>query len=190
MTFRINLKSTVFVAVPTFSAEQLQGFGESAIEVMKRRILLGVNVSDQPAKPLKASRRTWDPRIRRYVDYADYKSSIGRNPIRDLFLTGAMLNSLRVTSVGDHGVRIGFPASQMVKAHANQEREPMFGLSPADQRQIFAEMLTAWRIGLEAALMVVSGAIALNRMNHQIVSGAQIIQMPAPQYRYEFARAA
>ncbi len=129
----------------------MRRFGELAIEQQKSRVLAGINVQDQPAKPLKATRRMWSPERRRYVDYADYKIDHGGEPIRNMRLTGALLGSMHVTSVGEGRVRAGFTPDQNIKAHKAQETERMFGLSPEDKGEVMSEMRAEFGANLRGA---------------------------------------
>ena len=99
-------------------------------EVVRQRIARAVNVTDSPAKPLSMKGR-------RGNRYFYIKKAKGLTSIRDLFLSGRTMGSLRVVSASNNKVRIGFdnPRASRIAA-INQRRDPMFWFSPLDQREI------------------------------------------------------
>jgi len=117
------------------NAERMANIGQTVIDtVVKPRIAQAVNVSDQPAKPLKPGRVV---NGRQLKGYPEYKIARGRAPIRDLFWRGMTMRSMRVVDATANKVRIGFDNPQASRIAAiNQRREPMFWFSPADQLKI------------------------------------------------------
>lgn len=109
------------VRIPSLSPAQMQEIGREAIAEETGRIKTGTNVNDQPARPLS---RIW----------AQQKNAAGKQPIRDLDFTGAMLRSIAVTDSGVNTVTVGFIDSYQEKLAALNERiEPMLGISTRDE---------------------------------------------------------
>jgi hypothetical protein len=113
------------------SAEVMTRIGQRVIaEVVKPRIARGVNVSDQPAKPLS---KTGKRRNR----YFYIKQAKGLQTIRDLMFSGRTIGSIRVVSAKPGVVRIGFDNTRAARIAAiNQGRDAMFWFSPEDQVKI------------------------------------------------------
>ncbi len=99
------------------------------------RIGKGLNVNDDPAKPLKPGRNG-------KRGYPDYKSARGLQPFRDWFWTGRTMRSFKVKAASENGVTIGFvdPNANRI-SHANNLRERQFGVSPKDRLALRAIVL-------------------------------------------------
>jgi hypothetical protein len=143
--FEIQVKSRPSIEAPTFSAEQMRQIGEHAIQVMKNRLHAGVDVLDQPARPLGEK-------------YAKRKARLGKQPIRDILLTGNTLGSVQVTESGEGHVKVSIKgATPFRKAIFNQNQDPWFGLSDTDDERllgetiapIFAQNVSAINAGIE-----------------------------------------
>lgn len=118
--------------------------GQYALSVMKARVLKGIGSDDQPMKPLSTGRSSRVSRSGQVVEfnttgsgYLRRKQRLGGKPIRDLFLTGAMLENFQIRSVSETQVRMDITSSiQRVKARANEDRSPWFGFSVRDMAAI------------------------------------------------------
>lgn len=102
---------------------QRRELGEFAIRTIKDRLAAGLDANDRKMAAL----------TKRYQALKQRRT--GR-AIRDLRLTGEMLDNLSVRSV-DEDIVIAFTsASARVKAFRNQQIVNWFGFSPADMRKI------------------------------------------------------
>ena len=106
--------------------------GNVVVESIKDRLHKGLNINDQPAKPLKPGRNG-------KRGYPDYKAARGLQPFRDWFWTGRTLRSLKVKSASENRCVIGFvdPNADRI-AHVNNLRERAFGVSPKDRQAMVA----------------------------------------------------
>ena len=121
-----------FVLGP-FSAEDMTIIGNFMCDRIRRRIESGVNVDDNPSKPLKPG-------------YEKTKTRRGLNPIRDWTWRGRTLRSLSVKSANENRVVIGFsdPQTDMI-AHVNNLRERAFGVSRQDRKSLREIVLATLR---------------------------------------------
>lgn len=123
--FEIKVASRPDIKVPGFSTDQMQEIGQYAVDVMKERVAQGVDVLGEPAKPLQPK-------------YAERKRKAGKQPIRDIRLTGNTLGSMQV----DPGVTASHVnvkirgATPYRKAIFNQNIDPWFGLSDTDDDRV------------------------------------------------------
>ena len=131
MPFQAKITRARFVLGP-FTSEDMLTIGNVVVESIKGRIHKGLNVNDQPAKPLKPGRNG-------KRGYPDYKAARGLQPFRDWFWTGRTLRSLKVKSASENRCVIGFvdPNADRI-AHVNNIRERAFGVSPKDRQAIVA----------------------------------------------------
>jgi hypothetical protein len=110
-----------------FSAFQMQRLADVGLRSVKARAKAGIGSDDTAMPPLTRG-------------YAAVKSRKGGAPLRDLHLTGAMLDNLTVRAVNEENVRIAFTESlARTKALANEQRYPWLGWAPSDVRVILAE---------------------------------------------------
>jgi hypothetical protein len=115
----INRTSRPRLQVPGFSPEQMRDIADFSRAAEVDRISQGLNVNDEPAKPLQSG-------------YSLQKRKAGARPVRDLRLTGAMLESRRVIESGENTATVAFDdEAQAAKAARNEAIEPMLGISPA-----------------------------------------------------------
>ena len=121
-----------FVLGP-FSAEDMTIIGNFMCDRIRRRIESGVNVDDNPSKPLKPG-------------YEKTKTRRGLNPIRDWTWRGRTLRSLSVKSANENRAVIGFsdPQADMI-AHVNNLRERAFGVSQQDRKSLREIVLATLR---------------------------------------------
>lgn len=136
----IRIQRPLRLVIPRFSSEQTRQFAEKARQQIDTRLSNGMNVHDSPAKPLKPG-------------YAKRKQRSGGSGIRDLKLTGAMLDAFQVESANPLSAEIGFTDdAQRLKASANEHFEDMVGFSPNDKETIMREEIEpAWRRNLKHA---------------------------------------
>jgi hypothetical protein len=118
--------------------------GQVALDSVKQRVSEGRGPNDGPALPLGRG-------------YASFKSRMGLKPIRDLRGTGGavllkagrrrkadklsakghMLDNLTLRTVSDNHARAAFTTEAMlIKARANQRREPFMVFSPRDNAAV------------------------------------------------------
>lgn len=103
-----------------YSPEQMVTAATALRDSIERRILMGLDLGDAPAPPLKPS-------------YLKYKQRRG-NPIRDWKLTGRTLRSMKVLSAQVNKAIIGFTDDVANRrAYFNNLRWRQFGVSPKDQ---------------------------------------------------------
>jgi hypothetical protein len=131
MAFETKITRARFVVGP-FSAESMQTIAQVTLDSLSARIRRGVNVGDQPAKPLKPGRNG-------HRGYPDYKVARGLQGIRDWFWRGKTMRSLKVKSASENRAVIGFidPEADHI-AHVNNRIEKQFGLSPKDETALKA----------------------------------------------------
>ena len=128
-------------AYSSYTAQEMQGFGQVLADAIKARIQSGQNIYDQPAAPLKVGEKG-------YSSYARQKQRLGLKPIRDWTFTGFTLSCLKVLTCDvNHAVigflrgpthpkpwktgRPGYTASNI--AAFNNAREQQWGVSPRDR---------------------------------------------------------
>ncbi len=126
MPFQAKITRARFVLGP-FTSEDMLTIGNVVVESIKDRLHKGLNVSDQPAKPLKPGRNG-------KRGYPDYKAARGLQPFRDWIWTGRTVRSLKVKQASENRCVIGFidPNADRI-AHVNNLRERAFGISPRDR---------------------------------------------------------
>ena len=131
MPFQAKITRVRFVLGP-FTSEDMLDIGNVVVESIKTRLHKGLNINDQPAKPLKPGRNG-------KKGYPEYKAGRGLQPFRDWFWTGRTLRSLKVKSASENRCVIGFidPNADRI-AHINNIRERAFGISPKDRQAMVA----------------------------------------------------
>ncbi len=135
MPFQAKITRARWVLGP-FTSEDMLTIGNVVVDSIKDRLHKGLNINDQPAKPLKPGRDG-------HKGYPDYKAARGLQPFRDWLWTGRTLRSLKVKQVSENRAVIGFidPNADLI-AHVNNIRERAFGISPKD-RQALAAIIRA-----------------------------------------------
>ena len=134
MAFQSKITRARWVLGP-FTSEDMEAIGNVLLESISRRILNGFNANDAPSKALKPGRSG-------KRGYPEYKTAHGLQPIRDWFLTGRTMRSLKVKSASENRVVIGFINSSADRvAHLNNLREKAFGVSPKDRLALNAIVL-------------------------------------------------
>ena len=110
-----------------FTSEDMLEIGNVVVDSIKARLHNGLNIRDEPAKPLKPGRNG-------KRGYPDYKAARGLQPFRDWFWTGRTIRSLKVKQASENRCVIGFinPNADAI-AHVNNLREKAFGISPKDR---------------------------------------------------------
>ena len=138
MPFQAKITRARFVLGP-FTSEDMLTIGGVVVESIKDRLHKGLNINDQPAKPLKPGRNG-------KRGYPDYKAARALQPFRDWFWTGRTLRSLKVKSASENRCVIGFvdPNADRI-AHVNNIRERAFGISPKDRQAMVAAIRAVLR---------------------------------------------
>ena len=123
--FQTKVSHARFV-VGAFSSDQMNTLAGILRDSMRGRIQQGLNVNDQPGKPLKPK-------------YAKTKGAKGKNPVRDWTMSGNTLRAMAVLSANENRAVIGFnnPIAARV-ARFNNLRERAFGVSPLDRQVLVA----------------------------------------------------
>ena len=131
MPFQAKITRARWVLGP-FTSEDMLDIGNVVVESIKSRLHKGLNINDQPAKPLKAGRNG-------KKGYPDYKAGRGLQPFRDWFWTGRTMRSLKVKQASENRCVIGFidPNADRI-AHVNNIRERAFGISRKDREALNA----------------------------------------------------
>lgn len=130
---RLNLVRPKQFAAIEFTRQDLIQIGAKAIDSITKRVALGIDANDRPAKRLSAG-------------YRRKKTAKGQPGIRNLMYSGSMLGSMTITEATNNRVVIGFNRrSELIKAQTNQARDPWFGLSSNDEAKtlLFADQLLA-----------------------------------------------
>ena len=128
MAFQTKIQRARFVRSGLTTA-QVQTIGETVLASVKGRIARGVNVNDGPAKPLKPAAPG------RNFGYPQLKARKGLQPFRDWVFRGLTMRSLKVLTVSENKITIGFATSEADRiAHALQAGERMFGIAPSDRK--------------------------------------------------------
>ena len=126
MPFQTKITRARWVLGP-FTSEDMETIANVLLDSISRRILNGFNANDAPSKALKPGKNG-------KRGYPEYKAAHGLQPIRDWFLTGRTMRSLKVKSASENRVVIGFSNSNADRvAHMNNLREKAFGVSPKDR---------------------------------------------------------
>jgi hypothetical protein len=123
--FQTKVSHARFVVGP-FSSDQMNTLAGILRDSMRGRIQSGLNVNDQPSKPLKPK-------------YAKQKQTRGKPPIRDWTMTGNTLRAMAVISANENRAVIAFnnPVAAQI-ARLNNLRERAFGVSPRDRQVLVA----------------------------------------------------
>jgi len=75
----------------------------------------------------------------KFANYAAYKIALGKSGLRDVELSGKMLNAISIVGMTATSVTVGFTReAEHEKAKGNQARDPFFGLSPNDRAIVSA----------------------------------------------------
>jgi len=131
MAFQAKIIRARWVLGP-FTSEDMETIGNVLLDSISRRIRNGFNASDAPSKALKPGRNG-------KRGYPEYKAAHGLQPIRDWFLTGRTMRSLKVKSASENRVVIGFINARADRvAHINNMRGRAFGVSPKDREALNA----------------------------------------------------
>jgi hypothetical protein len=131
-TFKVVITGSVRIQAPLFTRGERVLVGTVAMNVVRDRIRSASDVKDQPAKPLSLLR----PR-HGGASYAIQKQKwTGRRAVRDWTLSGALLNSFRVTTATEKRIVISPTNDQKNKLAINQVGCEMFAISPRDEAEI------------------------------------------------------
>lgn len=115
-------------------AAHMRELGEYAMQLQLEQAAAGLGSDGQPMPPLHSYGPTRGRFVRR--GYPQQKLNFGGRPIRDLRgpgIGGHMLDQIRINFLDDHKVSYSITTVQgRIKAKANQQRAPWWGLSPAN----------------------------------------------------------
>jgi len=142
---RIWQKKQLRLDALTFRQRDMVQIGSAGLLSVFGRIRAGKGPMDSPAKPLKKN-------------YAIQKTRKGKGNIRNLFLTGQMLASLKLRTVSDRRAYASVGADQRTESKAlrkkdkslrkltnkdvawiNQKREPWLLFSPINKQAVMAK---------------------------------------------------
>ncbi len=136
-TVRIWQKRQLRLDRLTFRQRDMVQIGSAGLLSVMKRLSQARGPTDAPAKPLKKG-------------YAIYKSRLRKGNRRNLFLTGKMLENLKLRTVSDNSAKASLTSrKERIKGFANMRREPWLVYSPIN---IQAVMQTA-RVVLAQAKM-------------------------------------
>jgi hypothetical protein len=148
---RFEIKVTGRPDIPEvkFSRAQMEGFATFGAKTVKERVDSPDprTATDQPASPLSdKGRQRSDGTFR--PGYKTRKARMGKRPVRDLKLTGGMLDALQAQESDEQHAVFGIRASAAFrKGLFNQQREEWFttektetGLAPSDERKLNARV--------------------------------------------------
>jgi len=131
-----------------------QSTADEVDHTVKERVRSALNLEDRPAKPLKKGyamfksnwvkrgksyryRRVWAKRKRYTKPIPNQRLGLGIRAVRDLTLTGEMLNNLTIRRCDDKRIVYALTArGPRWKARANAAREEWLGFSPKNQAAI------------------------------------------------------
>lgn len=100
-----------------FAQVQMQNIAQAVADAERERVAQGLDRFDQKMRPLAP-------------DYAERKRRKGRQPIRDMRLTGNMLGSLQVTDASATGATVDFRGNTPLrKAYFRQRQDQFHGIS-------------------------------------------------------------
>ena len=123
-SFTIRVSKRIEIASVLLTNQQMNSISLTTIAAMKARWAQGLDVNDQPARPLSRG-------------YSRLKLRKGRAAIADLFLTGQMQSSFVPLSAASGKATIGFNNSiAILKAYTNHKRRNQIGISDGDTRAV------------------------------------------------------
>lgn len=138
--FKVTIKRSVRIQAPLISRPQRVFLGNLALGSVRGRIQKATDANDQPAKPLSAIR----PRHGGASYVVQKQKRTGRRPVRDWNLTGALMQSFRVTIATAKRIVISPTDDQKVKLAGNQAICEMFAFSPKDAAVTQAAVIDAY----------------------------------------------
>lgn len=142
----LSFKSSGSVRLPRvrLNRADMRELGDVGVDSVKERVSLGVGSNDAGMPPLGGLSVSGDSRqVRRYVAY---KRRVTGRSIRDMRLTGQMLDNLQAREAGDNAVSISFSDPKArEKALVNEQRTPWLAFSPGDQEKVFAAAARIFR---------------------------------------------
>jgi hypothetical protein len=132
MAYQTKIRK-VRVQVGAFSSDAMMQIGQPFAASITSRIRRGVNVQDQPAKPLKKG-------------YAIAKRKHGGSGLRDWTWSGDTLDQLALLDVSANRGRIGFATTKAdMIAHFNNAKERQFGVADSDRQVLTKTVQTVER---------------------------------------------
>jgi len=146
---KITIQRSVRIQAPLATRAERLRLGQIVLETVRTRIKTASDGNDQPAKPLCAIR----PRHGGASYVVQKQMRTGRPAVRDWMLTGAMLQSLRVTVATAKRILISPTDDQKAKLAHDQAQCEMFALSPKDEA-VAQEAVTKLYWALNARMVV------------------------------------
>lgn len=122
---RVYVKKKLIVGSLAFRPQQMYKLGQVGTLAVKKRAGSGTNIDDGPAKKLSKG-------------YAIFKTrKFRRKAIRDLTLSGEMLNNLQVRTVSNTSAEArNSTRKDRAKANRQQQIEPWMLFSRANQTEV------------------------------------------------------
>ena len=119
-----------------YDVEQMMQLAQFGVDVIKRRVSLGIGSADGTMPGLKRG-------------YAIRKQRAGAGNRRNLQLTGAMLSNFTVRSVSATRATMGITSQkERIKALANERRAPWFGWSARDLVELIKLAEILWKVNV------------------------------------------
>lgn len=143
---RVYVKRKLELGRLTLDQQKMYKIGMIAVGTVKDRVKAGVNDQDAASKPL-ATR------------YAILKQkTLHKRPIRDLSLTGAMLDNFTVRTVSDHSAYANLTTNDLrTRARANNEIELWVSYSRKNIATIIPQATVLVNEALRAAIKSMPG---------------------------------
>lgn len=175
-----NKRDIIIAADLGLSGEAMNRVGQKTLASIKNRIHAGLTVEDVAAPPLKVKGKRGG--------YPAYKTKEGLQGIRDLSLSGRMMNSLVVLSANNGSFALGSNDDKLdMVLQMNQRISVQWGLSPKDRevmqqavraelnRNIGASEITKWLVTTAALL---SAGYAAGHIAGMFTSDRELTKMP------------
>jgi hypothetical protein len=123
-TVRVYQRKQLRLDLLNFKQRQMYELGSAGVRAVKDRVAAARGPDDGPAKPL--SKR-----------YAIWKTRQGKGNVRNLFLSGKMLENFQVRTVSEKRAKASLSTRKdRIKAWANQKREQWMVFSPKNKRAV------------------------------------------------------
>jgi hypothetical protein len=143
--FQIKVDKSGYIAPPLLTDVQLKDIGNVMVQAQKERWSHGINAQDQKARPLAKVT-------------AKGKATFGKNPIRDMDMTGVVRQNFTLRKWTMSNIRAE-NTSRAGRMHARKAQifERMIGISPRDRDIIFAHAYRAYGFYLQSAWRPTNG---------------------------------
>lgn len=146
-----------------FRKYQMFQLGRFAEKTIEERVARGVGSNDSPMPALNKDRKrklkSGEIRVYSGFGYQFRKVKRGGNPLRDLRLTGQMLQDFGVKYADADKVRLDVTTRRgRIKARANERRAAWYGFSRFDEEAIKREAMRIFRGNINNVARVQRGA--------------------------------